>query len=341
MNRANALRGTWMGRTVKTEKQVLEEIAQNQEGAQVRPEPTVVGDHANGGVAKGAVSSPKDQISSMPGLEGIVHFDKSTRLGNRFSFDQLVQTTNGDFILHGLEVDEGRWEILTLCGDSKYYENNLFWREWVEISNGKGILSEGKFVHRDNLPMPLERLAPLKTVYWFMRAAHSLVMDHEDDVVGVTQRPDAAYNLAAFLRYPDERHYFNHADKFQKISNTICHTLMGWDNHPFDKQYRTFDVGKEDQFPISDSPEIVPFLATLLGDTDANRVKRVLSWVADGFMRPEITMPCSYGLQTSVSTYYARKDFAFLHGGLDITHKGPARMIRADKRYFTPRKVGP
>jgi len=198
----NAMRGTRMGRIVKTEREVLEEIAQS--GSWQEP---VVED------LKQAISPDLGVKSSTPSI---------------FHFEAIQIDDKGNLVLHGLEVPEGRIDRIKLQFGLLYNGNPLNAYQWYSYSRGLEVFDTAGNLYLPKPSSPPEfHICPLKAWYWFAKAAYIArvagYFEPEVDVLVNALRQDLHPN----------GNYF--ADRFfQKITNPpnqsdqLVHDIYGW-----------------------------------------------------------------------------------------------------------------
>lgn len=326
------------GRVVKTPEEALAECAN---------QPPITGDPPVQIIEPDTTVKPSDLgLSSKSSKRVLTIIDEDTKLGDQFDFQSLTQTAKGDFVLHNLEVEEGKWDVLTLCADPIFRENNLLPLEWMALSNGDAEIYNGKYQETfgGRTPIPAERLAPMKVVYWFMRAGLITQLGTLD----TDSNPKTSNALREFLKTPENGLCFHHADLFRngigllKMQRYLSHHYCGLEKHLFDRQANAFSKNwSGTQYKIEENTPVSPLIGAILGDTNISRIKNVFSWLNPGVQEQTLIVPTPMGGEPIYATYRISPVLTAIHAGLPATYRGPARMMIADERYFTPRKVSP
>ena len=202
----------------------------------------------------------------------------STTPQDLFRFSDLVFTNPKQLTLYGLEVPEGTWEQISLVheayGDTRIASQG----EWVQYSIGKTDIDPIKniFVRKDHKPGA--HIVTSKALYWFLRAAYELRNEPSkqstiDQIRDLNPGPDrfmrniVTAELVTQGVSPLGRQWLN-------IST------VGWElRHPLlvDNEYYKPTPGA---YAIEGNSMIEKMIYHLLGDPNASRVGKVLSWVS-------------------------------------------------------------
>lgn len=229
-----------------------------------------------------------------------------------FQTGDLVLTVDGDYHLYDIDVEEGHWKDLLLVGSPALMGREQKWEDW------------------ENMIFPGDRvICPIKTLYWFMRAAY----EQKD-----RQTHDAAH-FQEFIQKEIENGGWHHADMFgYDLSDlTSVSTMALESNHPLHYSFVYQSLGGNISVPMMPGMGLEEFLGKLLGDNDPEHVNAVLSWCT-GRKNGILCFPPGDNTYDTCGAFGVEDDQnyrMFLNQSPD--NPLPMHLVEADPAKFTPR----
>lgn len=297
-----------MGRRVKTEGEALEEVLTWQKEEQTSRD-TV------GAPIQPATHSLSGSNSLKPDYFQV----NGIYISGKTPDDMYVE-------LQGLETFEGKWSSIKLIykNDKRYTQDEHF-----RISDGKMEVGPGGVLLPANPSVkPVDHIAPLKSVYWFLRAACHTGSDiiSKDICQLIRESIRVGMHFAETIQW-------NEWGTRKLRAGISCE---GW---PQEHQFKTIwqvgdiDLPAGDVYLTSGAPYLSDLTLALFGDPDTERVNRVL---CNTLIQPNV----SIRIQPNRLGTYAP---VFENNGtiLNLTGDPGSRLTRLDlsalAKDYTPR----
>lgn len=307
------------GRIVRDAKEVIKEIAEHSNEYQTSNLDPLVEI-----VEQPVLPSDKPSPIEMPDLT-------SPYL---FKFGSLTKITNRDYVLSDLYVPEGHWAQLQLIRKPALGEHAT--RSWIDWSSTS--LNKPLGLGLQDIGMCVESyICPLKTLYWFMRAAYE-----QDARMNGNEEHSLFFKnfiigelLNGGWHHADIFHY-ELGDPFSVLTAGVPH------GHPL---YYEFEqpralVNSEIYLTRGHGAGFEDFLGKLFGDNDPVHIDEVVSWCIDGFSTPGgyMTEPSPAVLEKFCGTFRKSGRANFEIRLTQSPHEPkPAHFVIADPKDFTPR----
>jgi len=329
-NPIGALRGTRMGRVVKTPEEVMAEMAEIASGGDKEAKLAEIPLSGDGIPKK---KSSKGVLISEP-----LVLTPSQRLEDRFNYSGFeVVDTNVRF--KKLIVPGGDWKTVT--EGSEYGSGVGDHINWCELSQGSLAIAGNNFVKGNGVPHQ-EGFMPLRAYYWFLRAGH-LEQRYRNG-------PAACLEAAKFVKRhliissDDWPIHFAETFHLNKLHTTDYNRLEimihGWWGHPFN-QKREVLIRKDlpNRLFLSDKPhydDIAPITYALFDDPKPLLVEKVFQWAFQTDAPVSLLLPPVDAL-LSVFDINRKTGTISLYG--DPRSRLGAKSLRADAADY--RKVTP
>lgn len=307
-----------MGRPVKTEKEVLAEIAQ--ESASQSPFEMTAHSETN------TPHRSPDTASA------------GSAQSDEFQFSSLGMSENCDFNLDDLVTPEGKWDRLTLQVNDYAGGARLSHSDWIKVSLGEGVVIHGDYTPGQQAFQPVAGMLPLNARYWFMRAAYETVHSTKSgwtiglEVAGMVRKL-CAQDLREGNYYHAETLLLEHDD----IGDFATITTPGWPkNHPIYREVIR-SLPTDGYYFCTQGVGLEGIFGALFGDHVVERVSKILSWVSGQNDPPKIK---TLYRQNAVTTpmFLLTTNLLEITGDTTLSHK--TRGLIADPSYFHPRKAG-
>lgn len=308
------------GRRVKSEKEVLEEIALAEFEARNNPQTVLVPDSPPSDspkqVAAAPTLPPRHQSTPKPSIQIPLSTPNSYFIApGRFALKD-ISLRGIDYVFHGLKLPMGSWKELVLDSGSIMFSPRTF-KEWETYTSD----------HKTRGVIPADVLYGLMAVCYLNRARKGLVSVIRD--------------IKSRIFYEDANTRFPLTSTAVRYNISLPASVnpgAGWPiSHPFNNRYDASIAGQDsflDRGSITSNPSVASAIKGLLGEDDLCRFRFVLGW-AMGATPVLLSRNCTPGYGDHWAEFYtSTKPYSVLRITPEDNKPHAARCVAADPKYY-------